>query len=370
MAKIVLLSPFFDPTLAFQEWVVAKCLVRMGHAVTVIFARHRAEMKHSTASDEVKRRDILAHFPAITLHKVKSFGGWHTVFPLWGGTIRALSEGHELAIVNAPGNGFGYRALRMLPRGMKAVVMFGDLLDNRKQMRPVIRRWKDRWYRWLFERANRLTYNTAECLGILREAGLGKHEERIVLASLPYDEDFFHLSNASRAAGRLRTLTTITRTLAHKPFDQWLPPVFAFLRAHPSWRYVFAGIGTDSTAQRIRELVAASGLAERIELLGMQDQAGMCRLFNEADLGLFPRATIAIQQAQATGLPVILPQRQTVTHLVQAGHNGFYYDGLEKAAAMLEKAAAHAWPERRVLAEENRRWSGEGYTRLLIQGLV
>jgi glycosyltransferase involved in cell wall biosynthesis len=373
MAKIILLSPFFDPALAFQEWVMAKCLVRLGHSVTVAYARHRAEMKHTTPADDVKRQEILAQFPGITLHRVASFGGRHTVLPISGRRMRALCAGQDLAIINGPGHGFGYRTLRMVPRSLKALVMFGDLLDNRRHMRPVIRRWKDRWYRWLFERADKLTYNTPECLEILREAGLGKHEERITLAGLPYDEDFFHLSEAGaapRPPDALRTLTTITRTLAHKPFDQWLPPVFAFLRAHPGWRYVFAGMGTDSTAQRIRELVAESGLADRIELLGMQDQAGMCRLYNEADLGLFPRATIGIQQAMATGLPVILPQRGTVSHLVQEGNNGYYYEGLENAAAVLAKAAAHTWPERCTLAQESRRWSGMGYTRLLMEGLV
>ena len=366
MAKIVLLSPFFDPALAFQEWVVAKCLSRAGHAVTVVTSM-RAE------ADAGQNARLLALFPSITVHRVKCIGRGHTLFPISGSRMRALCSGQDAAIVNAPGHGYGYRALKMLPRSLKCVVMFGDLMDNRRKMHPLVKWWKDRWYRWLFERANKLTHNTAECLGILREAGLGKHGSRIELAGLPYDEDFFFMDEASaspRAPDRQRVLTTITRTLAHKPFDQWLPPVFEFLSAHPDWRYCFAGMGEDASAQQIRRLVARSGLAERIDLLPMQDQAGMCRLYNAADMGLFPRATIGIQQAMATGLPVILPQRQTVTHLVREGHNGFYYEGLENAAAVLAKAAATEWPARRVLSEESRKWSGAGYTAQLIRGLV
>ena len=366
MAKIVLLSPFFDPALAFQEWVVAKCLSRGGHEVTVVTSA-RAD-----ADAEMNARP-LAQFPGITVHRVKTIGRGHTLFPVSSSRMRALCAGQDAAIVNAPGHGFGYRALKMLPRSLKCVVMFGDLRDNRRKMHPLLKWWKDCWYRWLFERADKLTYNTAECLGILREAGLGKVEGRIELAGLPYDEEFFFMDEANtapRAPDRQRVLTTITRTLAHKPFDQWLPPVFEFLHGHPNWRYCFAGMGKDTSAQQIRKLVAESGLAERIDLLPMQDQAGMRRLYNAADMGLFPRATIGIQQAMATGLPVILPQRETVTHLVQEGHNGFYYEGLENAAAVLAKAAAMEWPERRTLADESRKWSGAGYTAQLIKGLV
>ncbi len=366
MAKIVLLSPFFDPVLGFQEWVLAKCLVRAGHVVTVVTSS-RVE------TDPVKNQEQLARFPAITVHRVKCFGGAHTLFPVRGQRIRALCEGQDAAIVNAPGHGYGYRALKMLPRSLKCLVGFGDLLDNRRKMHPLLKWWKDRWYRWLFDRADKLTYNTAECLGILKEAGLGKNESRSELAPLPYDEDFFYLDelhDGPRAPDRMRMLTTITRTGADKPFAQWLPPVFAFLLAHPQWRYRFAGLGTDATSQVIRRLVEDSGLTERIELMPMQDQAGVCRLYNEADMGLFPRATIGIQQAMATGLPVILPRRETVAHLLRDGHNGFYFDGLENAASVLAKAAAHEWPERRALAEECRRWSGAGYTTQLIKGLI
>jgi len=365
MARIVMITPYFEPALAFQEWVLAKYLARAGHQVTVIASA--GEMKPE------KNAEILRDHPGIAVHRVQCLGFGQTIFPVSAGRLRALCAGQDAAVVNAPNHGFGYRALRVLPRTLRAAVCFGDLLDNRRVMRPWLRKLKDRWYRWLFDRADKLTYNTPECLSILREIGLGKHGQRVELAALPFDEDHFFLSDtgaAPRAPEQPRTLVTITRTLAHKPFDKWLPPVFAFLRAHPQWRYVFAGMGEDSSAQQIRTLVAESGLADRIELLGMQDQAGMCRLYNAADLGLFQRATIGIQQAMATGLPVILPQRLTVAHLIQEGRSGFYYESLDSTAAVLAKAAAHDWPERKILADESRQWSGTRYAAHILKGLV
>jgi glycosyltransferase involved in cell wall biosynthesis len=363
MARIVLIAPFFYPALAFQEWVLAKYLLRAGHEVTVITSKGEVEAERNAK--------LLAEYPQIQVHRFSCLRYKDTLFPLNMGRIRRLCAGQDAAVVNAPSHGFGYRVLKGLPRGLKTAVCFGDLMDNRQHMKPFVKKWKDGWYRWFFERADKLTYNTNEGLAIMKEAGLGAHEARALLAGLPYDEDFFSLTDAGTAPRTgLRTLTTITRTLPHKPFDKWLPPVFEFLRTHPGWRYVFAGMGTDSSAQQIRGLVAASGLSERIELLGMQDQAGMCRLYNEADIGLFPRATIGIQQAMATGLPVILPTRLTVSHLVQEGHNGFYYAGLENAAAVLTMAAAREWPGRRLLAEESRQWSGAGYAQFIIRGLL
>jgi glycosyltransferase involved in cell wall biosynthesis len=364
MAKVVLIAPFFEPALSFQEWVLAKYLALGGHEVTVITS--------TVEEHPEKNREILRSHSGITVHRLRCVGAGSTLFPLSTRRVRSLCSGQDAAVVNAPNHGFGYRALRVLPRTLPAAVGFGDLLDNRVTMKPLIRWWKDRWYRWLFDRADRLTCNTAECLGILEEIGLGRHASRIEVAGLPYDEDFFYLDEEyarPRLADRSRFLITITRPLPHKPFDKWLPPVFDFLRCNPSWSYRFAGLGDDAPAQQIRDIVASSGFADRVELLPMQDQAGIRRLYSGADLGLFPRATIGIQQAMATGLPVILPQKLTVSHLVSEGRNGFFYDSLEDASRVLSKAASHPWPERGTLAAENARWSGGRYATFLLKGL-
>ena len=365
MAKIVLLSPYFNPALAFQEWVLAKYLARAGHAVTVVSSPEDLQPERNAR--------LLTENPGIVQHRVPCWHVKDTLFPKNLRRIRELCAGQDAAVINAPGHGFGYRALKALPRDLKAVVCFGDLTDNRSHMNPLVKWVKDRWYRWLFERADRITYNTPECPPILCEAGLGKHKSRIELVGLPHDEDFFFLDEAHagpRPAGRVRTLTTITRPMAHKPFDKWLPPIFDFLRSCPDWRYCLAGLADDAPSQQVRSLVAESGLAGRIELLPMQDQSGMCRLYNEADLGLFPRATIGIQQAMATGLPVILPQRLTVSHLVREGHNGSFYDNLATAGDVFIKAARHEWPARRILAGESGPRSGASYPGQILKGLL
>lgn len=361
MAKIVLLAPDFSPSLAFQEWVLAKGLVRTGHEVTVITS--------TKEHDPARNAQLLEQHQEIRVIRLKCFVWKGTCIPMWKKQFVGLCQNADAVIINAPSHGFGYTALKVLPRSLKAFVGFGDLRDNRNQINPIVKWVKDRWYRWMFERADKLAVNTNEALGILKEVGLGRHENRVTLAPLPYDESTFAYQPAEKTQP-LRTLTTITRVLPHKPFDKWFLPVFEFLRGNPGWRYQLAGLGDDAQSNEIRRMAAESDVADRVELLGMQDQHGMCRLYNAADLGFFPRATIGIQQAMATGLPVVLPRKETVTHLVNEGRNGYYFDALESASSVLGKAAATGWPERGLLAESIRKWSSESYAALILEGLV
>ena len=359
MARITLICPAFEPCLSYQEWVLAKSLAKMGHDVLVI-----------TCNCECRRPEslrLIEKFSEIKIERLACLGLRQTKIPLETGKLRRLCRNQDMAIVNVPNHGFGYRAMKVLPKTLPIVVFFGDLLDNRRQMHPFVKWIKDRWYRWIFKRADHVFGNTPEALSILEDIGLGQHSGKAKVIGLPFDEESFFFDKSLSPSNRpLLTLITVTRPSPQKPFHKWFEIVFNFLESHPDWKYRFVGLGDDPSSHLIKNIVEESEFSSRIELLPALDSASLRKLYMEADLAFFPQATIGIQQAMATGLPVLLPNRLTVSHLLNEGENGFYFPKLESATTALEVAAKHIWGDRARIASKNLKWSGEQFAKKMI----
>lgn len=359
MARIALICPAFEPCLSYQEWVLAKSLAKMGHDVLVVTCNSECCLPESL--------NLIGKFPRIKVERLSCIGLRQTKIPVDIGKLRRLCRDQDMAIVNVPNHGFGYRAMKVLPKTLPMVVFFGDLLDNRRQMHPLVKWIKDRWYRWIFRRADHVFCNTPEALSILEGIGLGPHAGKAKVIGLPFDEDSFFFDKALSLSNRLcLTLISVTRPSPQKPFHKWFEIVFKFLESHSDWKYRFVGLGDDSSSRQIRSMVEESGFSSRIELFPAMDSTSLRGFYMDADLAFFPQATIGIQQAMATGLPVLLPRRLTVSHLLNEGENGFYFPNLESAPATLNFAANHIWGDRAEIASKNLKWSGEQFAKKMI----
>ena len=299
-----------------------------------------------------------------------------TLFPKGGHEkVRRLASTHDCAVIAAPNLGFGYFYVKDLAN-LPLALCFGETRDFRDTNPWYARIIKDRWYRNLFARGQKLVCNQAEALEILREIGLGKHEERAALIGLPFDEDVFHYDPllAAPGAGHQKRLVTVTRTGggSDKPVTGWVAPVLEFLRRRPDWRYRFVGLETDSPSARLlHELVEASGVKDRVELRPLLPASEIVRSYHDSDIALFFRPTIGIQQAMGTGLPVVLPRsRSSMRHLVTEGYNGFWYESLDQLPEALEHAAANAGERREELARHNAQWGGREVSRTILEGLL
>ena len=58
-----MITPYFEPALAFQEWVLAKYLARAGHRVTVVTSTGEAKPE--------KNAELLGANPGIDVHRVR-----------------------------------------------------------------------------------------------------------------------------------------------------------------------------------------------------------------------------------------------------------------------------------------------------------
>ena len=367
MAAILLFSASFKPASNYFEWVLAKSVAQLGHRITVVTALDEAGPGTEAA------RVAAAHGISVTGLPVRRWRS--TLFPRGGhDEVRRLASSHDCAVIAAPNLGFGYFYVKDLG-SLPLALCFGETRDFRDTNPWYARIIKDRWYRRLFARGQKLVCNQEEALEILREIGLGKHERKASLIGLPFDEDVFHFDPllAGPSVSGERRLVTVTRAGGGpaKPVTEWVAPVLEFLRRCPDWRYRFAGLDNDPPSARLRELVEASGVKDRVELCPVLPAREIMRTYHESDLALFFRPTIGIQQAMATGLPVVLPRfRPSVRHLVTEGLNGFWYESLEQLPETLAAAAGNLRAKRGELALHNAQWGGKEVARQILEGIL
>jgi glycosyltransferase involved in cell wall biosynthesis len=130
-------------------------------------------------------------------------------------------------------------------------------------------------------------------------------------------------------------------------------------------------VGTGATTELI-DLVRARGLEAVTQIEEFVPADALNAAFNASDIGVWPRQpAITIQQAMASGLYVVLPQNDWVSHLLDE-RTGAYVSAqadVAEIAGAIETAASSfgAGAERRVRAETNQAFSGDALARLLLR---
>ncbi len=126
---------------------------------------------------------------------------------------------------------------------------------------------------------------------------------------------------------------------------RWLVEACAMLaeRGIP-FHCVFVGDGPERRA--IEAQIAASGLRERVQLVGNQPQDRICALIAESDVMVLPSVVtadgmmdgipVALMEAMASALPVVSTRVSGIPELVQDGHTGLLAP--EKDARALAEA--------------------------------
>jgi colanic acid/amylovoran biosynthesis glycosyltransferase len=147
-----------------------------------------------------------------------------------------------------------------------------------------------------------------------------------------------------RALGADKTvrLVTVARLVEKKGLEYSIRAVSEVCKANPDLALTYTIAGGGILLPHLTQLIAELGMQERIQLLGWQDHAEITRLLADAHIFVFPSVTakdgnkesqgVALQEAQAVGLPVIT----TI-------HNGL-------PEGMLDKQSGFLVPEKDVAA--------------------
>ncbi len=154
---------------------------------------------------------------------------------------------------------------------------------------------------------------------------LGFPAERCLVGYDVVDNDQFLIARQENEARQAPVLLSCLRLLPRK---NALGVLEVLAHQAKEWVWIVAGDGPDLSA--LKEKVAALGLSGRVQLLGHVPYANLPAVYAGADVYLQPSLYepwgLAVNEAMASGLPVLVSDRCGSRELVQEGVNGFTFD--------------------------------------------
>ncbi len=369
--RVTVVAGNFSPEIGYQEVDLAAAFVRLGANVLVVTstrpsrnARALVEADYPAGLADGPRYGILRLRPKVVLGT--SVLGCK-VLP----AVRDFTPDHVVLV--GPGKLFGLDLFRAPSAPWSRIALIQDNSDDgrssgsfaKRALRAGVQRTiKQPAYRRVVRNADRIVLSVPETreivsrsLGPSRTQTTGRN--RRWASPLGFDQERFYFDAGARHRWRTEygvgddevLLVTCTRATRSKRLEL-LVDATARLRARGlPVRYVLAGLLDDTYGHELRERVTQLEGASGILLLPVLPQDEMRELFSACDFGFWPQAAITIQQAMGTGLPVVLPSKPSLGHLLVDGKNGWYAAPEENQPRRLLERFAR-WREERRTSEQ------------------
>lgn len=387
--RVLIVAGYFDWFSGYQETALAAALSQLAEVHVVASDRVSPGFSHA----HLERLGLPRRYPSgssrehgITVTRLPSVELRSMVWSY--AAVRRISE-HEcdLIIQVMPGQLLS-AAPSFTRHPARKLVLYGD---NRAMWAdlPMLRRVlkaaaftvsKGILYAFVNRRADTTFGYTPDTQHRLRPFAAG-HTMRLM--PLCFSSADFHPDEAVRASARreLGYAAEDIVILSAGKFDrrkrlEWLVGAFdQVAQSNARVRLLMVGDDGSGYSEELRRTAAGISAAKRVRLQPFASTPELNRLFNAADLGVWPRnPAITIQQAMATGMAVVLPSNDLVGHLLHA-QSGCYFDlqtGNETArlAEAIGKVVDHGeftMRARRRRADDNSWMSAEATAQRLLQ---
>jgi glycosyltransferase involved in cell wall biosynthesis len=358
--RVAIVCGHFMPEVGYQEVWIARTLARHGVKVRVVT---------SAAVSSSARRVVRQSYPAGHFQTAE---GYELVrLPvafrfrsavLSRGVVEAVAEWQPDVIL-----ALGIGKLFVVPvlqarelEGISIVCFFSELAEYRRRHSFWARlfAWvqdrgfeivKQRFYRVAFRRAALLVCNMPATLEWLRACCSTSEEEHLLrekarILTLGYDSSLFFFEPAERRMMRERlgygeqdvVLITVTRVVPHKGLERVIEAIGELQRRGYPVAYVLVGALGDEYQRQLWQRMSRQPCPERFQLVPFLPAEETRRLAAAADLGVWMQPAISAQEAMGTGLPLVLPRRPSLCHLLQEGKSGWYWKEPEGFEEVLE----------------------------------
>jgi glycosyltransferase involved in cell wall biosynthesis len=355
--RIAIVCGHFTPETGYQEVGLARAFTRLGARVRVVTS---TELSRNARA--IVARDYRPGVSRPDGYDVVRLSPRFTVGPNLLG-CRVLPSIAEFApdcvILVGPGKLFG---LDVFSARSAAWTRIAIIQDNSEAGGSEARAWRRRSkalvhrlvkrpaYRRVVRNADRIILNVPETREIVGP-WLGSRGSRLLAEKgldlrLGFDPEDFFFDPGAREAWRARhrcedeelLLGTCTRVTPGKGLCAVISAVSRLRANGLPVRYVLAGLVDNAESEMLRDHVATQPDPGACVLLPVLGHDEMRQLFSACDVGCWSQAAITIQQAMGTGLPVVLRNKPTVSHLVTTGRNGWYVQGRESLESGLKTA--------------------------------
>lgn len=185
------------------------------------------------------------------------------------------------------------------------------------------------YYRELFTHGDRFTSNTDYTRK--KAVALGCDEKKITILPVGLDITKFRFHPRQLSRGEPVRLLTIGRLVEKKGHEYALKAVKALFAKGLDIRYSIAGDGPEK--ERLQGLASSLGISEKVEFLRDINEQEALELYSKCHIFVLPSVTAAdqdregqalvLQEAQATGMPVVSTRHNGIPEGVLDGVSAF-----------------------------------------------
>lgn len=351
--RVLLISGYYDPFSGYQETALAASLSRYADVEVL-------------ASDRVSPIFSDAHIGALGVARrydrgvsmengiaVRRFASVELRSMVWSPQLTKYISRQtcDLILQIMPGQIMPLAATLARTKGVKRAAFYGDNSAMWAELSPMKKRIK----RIVFDASKGVVYfainrNADATYGytpdtISRLRRFGRPDRPMTLMPLSYDATKFFLSDDLRLTKREelglaphQIVIMAVGKLREKKGWEGLLDAYAELGAErDDLALVMVGADESSYATKLIKRAMAPEFESSVRILPFANQVELNRLYNAADIGVWPRMpAITIQQGMATGLFCLLPRNQYVSHLLQPGTGEYFEEGQASSVCALK----------------------------------
>lgn len=367
--KIVHLIGYFQPEFGYKEFYLARNQAKLGHDVHVITSDRifpslqTFDLRKATSMSSSRFRPLgTSIIDRVTVHWLPTLlefrgallmkGIRRTLKEIQPDLVHAYEPARIAPILGAKYKSIGYKLFVdyqqfELPRSFLGKAFFFIVVRGAAQ--------------YLFRFADRILLCTEETKSFVHRY-FRVDPKKIVSIPLGYDEDFFYFDQEERKKVRhdfgvsdseilIITSGKITRDKSIELILYALAKLPKSLR----WRFVILGGGDQKYLDELRHIGERLSLNQRLLWKNFVPKETLFRYYSAADLGIWPeQPSITILEAIGCSLPVLLPNRQTISHLIDHGNGATFLRGSSENLAQTLTGILRE-PQRLVVMRENTR---------------
>lgn len=367
--KIALVCGHFLPEMGYLEVHLAKALSKLGHQLHVFtsdqipaYVRAYAEGKTQPGTAQIDELYSLtrlkANFSVGQMVKCK-------------GLAKAVQDfAPDITIVIGLG--------KLFPKPVfgknvgRLIVLLGDNEDTYDQSikKKLMGTLKNPVYKKAIQHADKIcsyTPSTAEIVKGLIPTSLHQVlDQKNNQISLGFDPEHFYYNEAFRMKKRdslevaddVPLLITATRVTPFKGLERIIDAVDALNSEGIKLQYLIVGFSDDEYSKTVQRKMKSTANPDMFIDAPFVKTSELLAFYNAADLGLWPNPAISIFEALGTGLPLMLPTKNSVSHILQSEEDGLYVDmdssELKAKLKQLVTIATHGQRNRKAQAEKQK----------------
>jgi len=369
--KIAIVCGHFLPEMGYVEVYFAKELAKAQHQVMVITTNKIPSYVKKIAAKEFLVGQEKNTEYGYAIFRLAPFFSLGQMVIARGLKKTLLQFSPDLVVVIGVGKLFPYPIYK-LNSTFRIVTLLGDSSDNQKNNTKIIsiatvrKLLKRPVYTKAIQHSEKLFPYTPETIHLVEQL-VSKNqvdalEKKSTPISLGFDDNVFYFDANEHLAKRKQlnltkelVVITATRIVPYKRLEQMIDVVDELNAKGINLHYVIVGFFEDAYSDEVKKYIQQKKYAHQFTCLPFLPNNEVRQLYASADIAYFPTAVISIFEAMGTGLVMVLPSKNNMSHILDDATNGFYIKD-KTLEQTVQKAIQHVTQpafNRQALIEQN-----------------